>query len=392
MQEQMQKFLEELRIPSWAGNLIIIGLSLLLGLLIKVILSLLVRKRVEERTGKHGYSFSHSMVKRLGFPLNVFFPLFLFNALLPAMQIAPTLLYKLSQLVEVVLIVCFSWMLIRCIKIAQDYGLYRFDIHSSSDNLRMRKVRTQLQFIRKLLIGIILVLTLAAILLNFHSLRKVGTGLLTGVGLGGIILGFAAQKSIGNLLAGFQIAFTQPIRIDDVIIAEGEWGVIEEITLTYVVVKIWDERRLVLPINYFLEKPFQNWTRTNAELLGFVIFFADYTLPIDQIRTELTRLLEASKLWDGRVNIVQVTGATETTIEVRALMSGRNSNELFDLRCYVRENLIKFIDENFARSLPKRRTLVEGGIEERIQNAENRIQDTEERIQNTENRIQGTNT
>ena len=191
-------------------------------------------------------------------------------------------------------------------------------------------------------------------------MRKVGTGLLTGVGLSGIIIGFAAQRSISNLLAGFQIAFTQPIRIDDAITAEGEFGTVEEITLTYVVLKLWDERRLILPINYFIEKPFQNWTRTSSELLGTVTLSIDYTLPVDAVRAELTRLLESNKLWDGRVNSLQVTDVTETTMQLRALMSAANSGALFDLRCYVRENLIKFLNESYPTSFPRNRMVVDG--------------------------------
>jgi small-conductance mechanosensitive channel len=179
--------------------------------------------------------------------------------------------------------------------------------------------------------------------LSFESVRKLGAGLLTGVGIGGIIIGFAAQKSLGNLLAGFQIAFTQPIRIDDVLVVEGEWGRVEDITLTYVVLNIWDQRRLILPINYFIEKPFQNWTRTTAEILGTVFLYVDYSVPVDKLREELTRLLKASPLWDQRVGILQVTDSKENTLELRALVSARNSSQAFDLRCYIRENLIKFL-------------------------------------------------
>jgi len=186
-------------------------------------------------------------------------------------------------------------------------------------------------------------------------MRKIGTGLLTGVGIGGIIIGFAAQKSLGNLLAGFQIAFTQPIRIDDVVIVEGEWGRIEEITLTYVVVSIWDQRRMILPITYFIEKPFQNWTRVSAELLGTVFLYLDYTIPIQPLRDELSRLLTNHPLWDKRVNVVQVTDNKENLIEVRLLMSARNSGKAFDLRCDVREQMIAFIRTNYPDSLPKNR-------------------------------------
>jgi len=186
-------------------------------------------------------------------------------------------------------------------------------------------------------------------------MRKVGAGLLTGVGIGGIIIGFAAQKSLGNLLAGFQIAFTQPIRMDDVLIVEGEWGRVEEINLTYVVVNIWDKRRLVLPINYFIEKPFQNWTRTTAEILGTVFIYTDFTVPVQQLRDKLTELLEGHPLWDRKVNVLQVTDLKERTMEIRCLMSCRNSGQAFDLRCFVREQMIDYIRTQFPESLSKTR-------------------------------------
>jgi small-conductance mechanosensitive channel len=158
------------------------------------------------------------------------------------------------------------------VKIFEDYVYHAYDFNKAN-NLEERKVQTQLRFIRKLIGAFIIIITVAVVLLTFDNVRKIGAGLLTGVGIGGIIIGFAAQKSLGNLLAGFQIAFTQPIRIDDVLVVEGEWGRVEDITLTYVVLNIWDQRRLILPITYFIEKPFQNWTRTTAELLGTVILY-----------------------------------------------------------------------------------------------------------------------
>jgi small-conductance mechanosensitive channel len=210
-------------------------------------------------------------------------------------------------------------------------------------------------FLRKVIVALIVIVTICVILLSFDNLRKLGTGLLTGVGIGGIIIGFAAQKSLGNLLAGFQIAFTQPLRIDDALVVEGEFGRVEEITLTYVVLHLWDQRRLILPINYFIEKPFQNWTRTTAEMTGTVILYLDYSMPLEPLRAEFKRLLEASLLWDKRVSAVQVTAATERDIEVRMLVSAANSSDVFDLRCYIRENLILFVKENHPESLPKTR-------------------------------------
>lgn len=357
MQEEVTRLLRDLNISSWGWNLIIIGFSLLFGLIIRLIRAIPARMIARSQKASSGFSFFHSLLLRLGSPLNVFLPLFLFNMLLPAMKMPVAIMHKVSKGVEVLLIISFAWILIRCIRIGQDYVISKYDL-KKEDNFRERKIRTQLQFLRRLVIGVIVILTVASVLLSFSSLRKVGTGLLTGVGVGGIIIGFAAQRSIGNLLAGFQIAFTQPIRLYDMVMVEGEFGTVDEITLTYVVVKLWDERRLVLPINYFIEKPFQNWTRTGSELLGTVLLFTDYSLPVEPIRAELTRLLQQSKYWDGRVNSVHVTDATENTVQIRALMSARNSGDNFELRCYVRENLIKFIHDNLGASLPKNRMII----------------------------------
>src|SRR5690606_36653014 len=192
----------------------------------------------------------------------------------------------------------------------------------------------------------------------FEDVRRIGISLFASAGVAGIIIGFAAQRIIGTVIAGIQIAITQPIRLDDVVIIEGEWGKIEEITLTYVVVHIWDKRRLIVPTTFFFEKPFQNWTRTTSEILGTVFIYTDYNVPFDELRNELTRLLESSPLWDRKVNVLQVTDAKERTVEVRALMSAKDSGTAWDLRVFVRENLIKFLQKNYPGSLPKTRIVI----------------------------------
>ncbi|GAC1416790.1 MAG: mechanosensitive ion channel [Flavisolibacter sp.] len=335
--------------PLW--NAVLIFISIFTGLLLKLALSLFARKKAKTEIK---FSFFQSFLRHLGKPFTVLLPLFVFNMVLPAMYIPLIYMQRLDKIVEILLTVLTAWLLIRIIHIVEDYVLFKFDINKK-DNLKERKIRTQLQFIRKILIVFIILLTVAAVLLSFNTMRKIGTALITGVGVGGIIIGFAAQRSLSNLLAGFQIAFTQPIRIDDAVLVENEFGYIEEINLTYVVIKIWDERRLVLPINYFIEKPFQNWTRNSAQLLGTVFIYTDYSVSVKALRDELTRLLQSTTLWDRRVNALQVTNATDHIVELRALMSAVNSAEAFDLRCYIRENLIGFIQENFPESLPKTR-------------------------------------
>ena len=208
---------------------------------------------------------------------------------------------------------------------------------------------------RQVVLFVIVILTIAVTLMMFEPLRGIGVSMLASAGIAGLIIGLSAQKVLGNLLAGIQIAITQPIRLDDVVIVENEWGWIEEITLTYVLVKIWDLRRLVVPISYFIEKPFQNWTRTSADILGTVFIYADYTIPIGKLREELTRILQSTDLWDGKVNGLQVTDAKENTLELRALMSAIDSPKAWDLRCLVRERLITFVQEHYPQCLPKYR-------------------------------------
>jgi len=208
-------------------------------------------------------------------------------------------------------------------------------------------------------VTIVVIFTLASMLMVFEPVRQFGASILASAGVAGLVVGFAAQKSIATLLAGFQIALTQPIRVDDVVIVEGEWGRIEEITLTYVVVCIWDLRRLVVPIGYFIEQPFQNWTRTSADLLGTVELHVDYTVPVDALRTKLTSILESSRHWDRKVNVLQVTDATEQTLVVRALASAANASSCWDLRCEVREKLVAYLRREHPESFPRVRGRLE---------------------------------
>jgi small-conductance mechanosensitive channel len=195
--------------------------------------------------------------------------------------------------------------------------------------------------------------------MSFETVRQIGAGLLTSAGIASVIIGFAAQRSIANLLAGLQLAFSQPMRIDDVLIVEGEYGRVEEITFTYVVLGLWDQRRLIVPLNYFIEKPFQNWTRASAQLLGTIFIYADYSLPVEAVRAELKRLVEPHPLWDKRVCVLHVTEAKERTMELRALVSAADSGAVFDLRADVREGLVRFIQQNYPESLPKTRSVID---------------------------------
>jgi small-conductance mechanosensitive channel len=262
------------------------------------------------------------------------------------------------QAFGIALIMVVAWLLIRATSALSAIVLLRFQI-DVKDNLRARGVHTQMDVLRRLLTVVIIVVALASILMTFPRVRQLGATLLASAGIAGIILGLAAQKTLGNLIAGLQIIFTQPLRLDDVVIVEGEWGRIEEITLTYVVVRIWDLRRFIVPITYFIEKPFQNWTRVSADLLATVSLYVDYTVPVEAVRAELGRILAGSDLWDRKVNVLQVTNATDRVVELRALMSAADSGAAWDLRCLVREKLIEFLRAQYPRALPRTRAELE---------------------------------
>jgi small-conductance mechanosensitive channel len=279
-------------------------------------------------------------------------PLIVVFSALPLLAINPAVTAVLRTVASIGLILAVALVLVRIIMALETAILAEFRI-DAVDNLNARKIYTRVSVLRKMALAILGVVALACILMVFEPIRQVGASMLASAGIAGVVLGFAAQRSLSTLVAGIQIAMTQPIRLDDVVIVEGEWGRIEEITLTYVVVRIWDLRRLVVPINYFIETPFQNWTRQSADLLGAVFIYVDYSVPLDQIRGEVDRILENNPRWDGKVKAVQVTDATERTIEVRILASAPNAGTAFDLRCEVREKLIGFIQRQFPQALPR---------------------------------------
>jgi small-conductance mechanosensitive channel len=276
------------------------------------------------------------------------------NLVLPIVSLPARYADVIGKLTSMIFIAAVAILLIRTVGIFQQVVFTRFDI-TAADNLQARKVYTQLHVICRVIYVVIVLFAVSAVLMLFEHVRQVGTSLLASAGVVGIIAGFAAQKTLSNLLAGFQIALAQPVRHDDVVVVEGEWGRIEEITLTYVVVRIWDERRLVLPLSYFIEKPFQNWTRVSADLLGSVFVWMDYALPVDEARKALKAIIEASHLWDGRFWNLQVTDATDRTMQLRILATAADSSKSFDLRCEIREKFIAYIQRNHPQGLPRLR-------------------------------------
>lgn len=247
-----------------------------------------------------------------------------------------------------------GWLLVRIGNVLLELASQRQEIETR-DNLHARRVRTQVLVFRKVLSVVISVLTAAAMLMTFSEVRAVGASIFASAGILGIVAGIAAGPTLGNLIAGIQIAFTEPIRIDDVVVVEEEWGRIEEITLTYVVVRVWDKRRLVLPISYFVNTPFQNWTRQTADVIGSVYLYVDHRVPVDELRAEFERLLRTDELWDGNTAAMQVTDVTERSVQVRAIMSAPDASAAWDLRCNVREGLVAYLQRQHPESLPRTR-------------------------------------
>ncbi len=243
-----------------------------------------------------------------------------------------------------------TWLLLNIIKIVKNRVIEKYDINTA-DNLKARKVTTQFNILERIVVFVIIILAIAIALMSFDSIREIGVSIFASAGVAGIIIGFSAQKMIGTILAGIQIAITQPIKIDDVVIVDGEWGWIEEITLTYVVVKVWDKRRLIVPTTFFIENSFQNWTKTSTDILGTVFLYTDYHVPINDLRKELTRILESSDLWDGEANNIQVTDTKANYVELRAMMSAKDSPSAWELRVLVREKLIDFLQQKYPKSL-----------------------------------------
>ncbi len=275
---------------------------------------------------------------------------------LPVLGLPPEFAGAIGKGTSILLIVAVAIILFQAVNLGEKAVLTQFDINAA-DNLQARKIYTQVHVIGKVVYSVISLFTIASILMLFQEVRQFGTSILASAGVVGIIIGFAAQKTISNLFAGFQIAMTQPIRLDDVVIVENEWGRVEEITLTYVAIRIWDERRLVVPLGYFIEKPFQNWTRTSAQLLGSVFVWVDYTLPLDEVRKTLKEIIEPHPLWDKRFWNLQVTDATEKSMQLRVLATTADATKGWDLRCDIREKLIAYIQKNHPHCLPQRRNL-----------------------------------
>jgi small-conductance mechanosensitive channel len=354
-----ERLITSIPIRETVYSLAILGAGLLVGWFAAT-LSLRALARWAKRTDN---ILDDAVVRHLRVPLQRLAPVVATMLLLPLLRLPQQFKDVAQHALLVLVVVATGWTAFRAVRVIEELVVHRHSI-DTADNLSARALQTQVGAFRNIAGFVIVVVTLAFVLLTFERVRQLGAGLLASAGIAGIVLGFAAQRGIATVLAGIQIAISQPIRVDDVVIIEGEWGRIEEINLTYVVVRIWDLRRLIVPVTHFLDKPFQNWTRVSADILGTVELHVDFSVPVDEVRAEFKRLLDESKLWDGKVWGLQVTDSSETTMTLRPLMGARNASDAWDLRCHVREKLIEYLRTRYPGALPKVRAEVQRSPDE----------------------------
>lgn len=332
----------------WSG--IFLAIAIVSAFIVRAIIFWLLRRF----TRRSGHLIGHSLVQHGEGPSRWIFPFLAVLCVLPGLPLPRLLMVALEHIVGIGLIAAIAWLIILLVDVTADIlaGRYRVDV---ADNLTARRIRTQFQMLHHIVVVLVILVALAIALMTFPAIQKFGTSILASAGLASLVVGLAMKGTLSNLVAGVQIAFTQPFRIEDAVVIAGEWGWIEDIGTMYVTVRLWDLRRLVLPLSWFLDNPFQNWTRTSANLLGNCLVYVDYTVPIDPLRDELKRICESTKLWAGKVCVIQVTDLQPNVMQLRALMDARNSGDAWDLRCLVREQLIDFIQKNYPGGLPRYR-------------------------------------
>lgn len=337
--------------PSWLVNIAFLAAAAFLLLFLHSLLLSALRFALRGRLAEFGRKLLH----RIGPPTRLGM---LVLGLGIVLQVLPDR-GRLYTLVERGLlfgfIVFLGWSAITIVNTASEIYLRRA-LKGSEDSVLSRKLLTQVRLLRRTIVFGLGFLTLSAILMTIPSVRQYGVSLFASAGVAGLAVGLAARPLLSNLIAGVQLAIAQPIRLGDEVLLEGEFGTVEEIQTTYVVIRLWDWRRMVVPLSYFMEKPFQNWTRQSSSILGSVFWYLDYATPIEEVRAKFMEILKASKLWDGQVGVLHVTDAKESTLQIRGLMSAASSGASSDLRNEVREKLIAWLLETYPQSLPRTRT------------------------------------
>jgi small-conductance mechanosensitive channel len=325
------------------------GVIVLSNLAHFVVFRVLRRREKESKDGQW-----HSVQQYLSHPARAIFLITCLLIVVPAVPQVPAGVQAIvRQSLVMALVVALGWFAVGCVYVFQAAILRKYDL-SAENNIRARRIHTQFQLFRRILITFIVIVDVGGLLWTFNDPRiwHYGSGVLASAGIASIIVATAAKSTVANLLAGLQIALTEPIRIDDVVVVQGEWGRVEEINSAYVVIRLWDLRRLIVPLSYFIENSVQNWTRQSSDILGTAFLYVDYSIPVEDLRQQLNTIVHASPLWDKKVCGLQVTNLSERSMEVRCLVSSRNSSENFDLRCLVREQMTAWIQQNHPTAFP----------------------------------------
>ena len=343
---------------NWRGLLWSVGI-LAAGIVAALVVRLIVLNILRRLARRKGSILGQSLVKHSQRPTLWILPLLAVLVILPGLELPQPLMSALEHITGLGLIAALAWLSILLIQVTSDvlHARYRID---TADNLVARRIQTQFQVVHRVGIVLVTVVSAAVGLMTFPSIKHIGVSLLASAGVASLVVGVSMKDTLANLIAGVQIAFAQPFRIGDAVVVESEWGWVEEIGMMYVVVRLWDLRRLVLPLSYFLDHPFQNWTRTSADLLAYTYVYVDYTVRVDAVRAEFKRILESTPLWNRQVSVLQVSDSDQHTMQLRALMDVRNSSDAWDLRCLVRESLIDFLQKSYPGSLPRFRGEVQG--------------------------------
>ncbi|MFZ0662804.1 MAG: mechanosensitive ion channel family protein [Acidobacteriaceae bacterium] len=324
--------------------------AILVAIIAHTIVFWVLRRIARRKTAVLG----QSLVRHSQGPARWIFPLLAVLVILPGLPLTPKVMDALQHIAGIGLIAVTAWLVILCVDIFVDIvtGRYSLDV---SDNLTARRIQTQFTMLHRIVVVLVIIVTLAIMLMTFPAIKHIGESVLASAGLASLIVGLAMKGTLSNLIAGVQIAFTQPFRLEDAVVIEGEWGWIEEIGTMYVVVRLWDLRRLVLPLSYFLDHPFQNWTYKSANLLAHCYIYTDYSVPVQALRDELDNILKSTPLWGGKVCVLQVSQLEQFTVQIRALMDAGSGGQAWDLRCLVRERMIEFLTKNYPGSLPRYR-------------------------------------
>lgn len=337
-------------ILSWVPHWVVGLVTMVVPALVVLIIYRWFIRRLIQLAGRYS-AFLQKLLARGQGPASAIIVIVVAGLALAGAQFSAPVTRAIAQALFVAFVLALGWAAAIALDIGVEIYLRRFTI-DSDDNLLARKHVTQMRILQRVAKTLLVILTLAIALMTFDAVRQYGVSLFASAGAAGLILGLAARPVLSNLLAGIQIAMTQPIRVEDQVTVEGEFGTIETITSTYVVVRLWDLRRMIVPLTYFIEKPFQNWTYETSNLLGSVTLHVDYSVSVDRLRQKLDEIVRESKLWDGKVAALQVTDAPANMVELRALVSSRSAGQLWDLRCELREKLVAFL-ANDSRALPQ---------------------------------------